>query len=42
MLVTVIAWFLYRQTLDFAAILGIAIIIVGVSILTLFSNAVPH
>jgi small multidrug resistance pump len=41
-LVTVIAWFLYRQTLDFAAILGIAIIIVGVSILTLFSNAVPH
>lgn len=41
-LVTVIAWYLYRQTLDFAALLGIGIIIVGVTILTLFSNAVPR
>jgi small multidrug resistance pump len=41
-LVMCVAWFLYRQTLDFAALLGIALILSGVLVLALFSKSMPH
>jgi small multidrug resistance pump len=41
-LVTLIAWFLYRQTLDLPALLGLALIIAGVLVLNLWSKSVPH
>lgn len=41
-LVMVIAWFMYRQALDAAAIAGIALILAGVLVLTLWSNSMPH
>jgi small multidrug resistance pump len=41
-LISVIAWVAYRQTLEMAAILGIALIIAGVCVIQLFSGAVPH
>lgn len=41
-LVMLIAWFLYRQTLDAAALLGIGLILSGVLVLTLFSESMPH
>lgn len=41
-LVTLIAWFLYGQTLDAAALLGLALIVAGVLVLNLFSRSVPH
>ncbi|MBU2511095.1 multidrug efflux SMR transporter [bacterium] len=41
-LVSITAFFLYDQTLDLAAIIGITLIISGVVILNLFSKAVVH
>ncbi|MEZ5778988.1 MAG: SMR family transporter [Paracoccaceae bacterium] len=41
-LIALVAWFWAKQTLDFAAILGLALIIAGVAIINLFSNAVGH
>jgi small multidrug resistance pump len=41
-LVMVIAWFLYRQALDAPAFIGIALILGGVLVLTLWSKSVPH
>ena len=41
-LISVIAWVAYRQTLDMAAIIGIALIIAGVCVIQLFSATVQH
>jgi small multidrug resistance pump len=41
-LVTTINYFILKQTLDLPAILGLALIIVGVLIINLLSNSVPH
>jgi small multidrug resistance pump len=39
-LITVIAWLVYGQALDLAAIVGLALIIAGVVVLNLFSKTV--
>lgn len=41
-LITAIAWLFFGQKLDFAAILGIALIASGVVVLNLFSKATVH
>jgi small multidrug resistance pump len=39
-LISVIAWAIYRQALDAAAIVGMALIIAGVAVINLFSTTV--
>ena len=39
-LITTIAWIVYRQALDLAAIVGIGLIIAGVVVIQLFSSTV--
>ena len=39
-LISVIAWVIYRQALDAAAIVGMALIIAGVAVINLFSATV--
>jgi small multidrug resistance pump len=41
-LISVIAWVAYRQALDTAAIVGIALIVAGVCVIQLFSGTVPR
>lgn len=41
-LIALVGVFLYRQTLDRAAVLGIALIIAGVVVLNLFSKSTAH
>ena len=41
-LVSIIGWIIYHQTLNAAALTGIALIVAGVVILSLFSTNVPH
>lgn len=41
-LVTLIGWIVYQQTLDIAAFIGIAFIVAGVVVLNVFSKSVPH
>jgi small multidrug resistance pump len=41
-LISVIAWVVYRQALDVAAVVGIGPIIAGVCVIQLFSRAAPH
>lgn len=41
-LVSLVGWAVYRQSLDAAAFVGIALIITGVIVLNLFSNAATH
>jgi small multidrug resistance pump len=41
-LVMLLAWWLYRQALDLAAIVGIALILSGVLVLAIFSKSMPH
>jgi small multidrug resistance pump len=41
-LITAIGWVLYRQQLDMAALLGIALIVGGVLVINLFSSSVRH
>lgn len=41
-LITCVAWIWFGQQLDLAAILGLALIILGVAVINLFSSAVPH
>lgn len=41
-LVSLVGWVVYHQTLDLAALLGIALIIAGVVVLNVFSKALPH
>jgi small multidrug resistance pump len=39
-LISAIAWVIYRQALDAAAVVGIALIIAGVGVINLFSSTV--
>jgi len=41
-LISVLGWVVYRQTLDTPAIIGLAFIIGGVIIINLFSKSVEH
>lgn len=41
-LVSLAAYWLYQQTLDWAALLGMALIIAGVAIINLFSHTSAH
>ena len=41
-LLTVIGYFLFDQTLDFAAILGLGLIVAGVVVLQVFSSSAGH
>lgn len=41
-LVSIMGWVIYHQSLDAAALVGIAIIIAGVEVLNLFSKSVLH
>lgn len=40
--ISAIGYFMYRQTLDFAAILGLGLIIAGVVVVNVFSKSVGH
>ena len=41
-LISTIGYFVYKQTLDFPALLGIGFIVVGVIIINLFSKSAAH
>jgi len=41
-LIALIAWAFYGQTLDFPAIVGMALIVTGVVVLNVFSKTVTH
>ncbi|MDR1888096.1 MAG: QacE family quaternary ammonium compound efflux SMR transporter [Zoogloeaceae bacterium] len=41
-LVSLVAWWIYGQKLDFPAVLGISFIVVGVAIINLFSKTLQH
>ena len=41
-LISVISYFVYGQHLDFPAILGISLIIIGVAVINLFSKSTVH
>jgi small multidrug resistance pump len=41
-LVTVVAWILFGQKLDAAALAGIALILAGVVVIRVFSSAAGH
>lgn len=41
-LITVIGFFLYKQAIDMAAIIGIALILIGVVVINLFSKSIVH
>jgi small multidrug resistance pump len=40
--ITAVGWLWFGQALDTAAILGIALIVAGVGVINLFSNAATH
>lgn len=41
-LVALIGWLVYGQTLDAASVIGMALIITGVAVINLFSRSVAH
>ncbi len=41
-LISMIGWIVFRQSLDVAALAGMALIIAGVLVIHLFSNSVAH
>jgi small multidrug resistance pump len=41
-LISLAGWFVYRQSLDGAAIVGMALIVAGVVVINLFSKSMPH
>ncbi len=41
-LISAVAWIWYRQTLDAAALIGLALIIAGVLVVNLFSKSLTH
>lgn len=41
-LVTLIAWFVFKQSLDIPAIIGLTLIVAGVVILQIFSKSSAH
>jgi small multidrug resistance pump len=42
LLITAVAWFVYRQALDAPALIGIGLIVAGVMVINLFSKSLPH
>ena len=40
--IAIIGWFVFGQTLDFAALAGMAMIVGGIVVIHLFSSASPH
>ncbi len=42
LLITLVGWVYFKQRLDPPAIIGMALIIVGVLVMNLFSKSVPH
>ena len=40
--IAIIGWLVFKQTLDFAAIAGISLIIAGVIVINLFSSSTTH
>ncbi|MFT4089684.1 MAG: multidrug efflux SMR transporter [Asticcacaulis sp.] len=41
-LISVVGWVVYRQSLDLAAIAGLGLILAGVAVINLFSKSVAH
>ena len=41
-LITIIAWIIYKQHLDLAAIIGMALIVLGVVVMNLFSKSIAR
>lgn len=41
-LVSIIGWLFYRQTLDLPAIIGIGLIVAGVVVVNVFSKSIGH
>lgn len=41
-MISAIAWIWYRETLDLAAILGLALILAGVVVINVFSKSIVH
>lgn len=41
-LVSIIGWFVYKQTLDIPAMIGMGLIILGVVVINVFSKSVGH
>ncbi|WP_210251335.1 SMR family transporter [Aureimonas psammosilenae] len=41
-LITMVAWFWFKQTLDAPAIVGLGLIMAGVLVINLFSKSMPH
>lgn len=41
-MISIIGWVMYKQSLDFAAMLGIGMIVAGVLVIHLFSKSVVH
>lgn len=41
-LISAVAWVWYRQALDFPAVLGLGLIVLGVTIVNVFSRSVGH
>ena len=41
-LISLVSWIVYRQSLDLAAIAGLALIIAGVAVINLFSKSAAH
>ena len=41
-LITLVAWLVYGQSLDAAAIVGLSLIIAGVAVLNVFSKSIAH
>ncbi len=41
-LISLVSYFVYRQSLDFPAILGMVLIVVGVVIINIFSKSTAH
>ncbi|OUS08681.1 QacE family quaternary ammonium compound efflux SMR transporter [Rhodobacterales bacterium 52_120_T64] len=41
-LIGIIGWMFFKQSLDFAAILGMALIVAGVVVINMFSNSATH
>jgi small multidrug resistance pump len=41
-LISIVSWLYFKQSLDLAAIAGLALIIAGVLVINLFSKSVGH
>jgi small multidrug resistance pump len=41
-LIAIIGWLVFRQTLDLAAVIGISLILAGIVVIQLFSNTATH